>query len=110
MSRKYNTYLNDMLSSIKKIDGYIRGLSLKDFKANEMVVDAVIRNLEILGEASKNIPNDIKKKHKDVEWKKIAGLRDILIHAYFGIDFDILWDILQNKLPGLKQALKKIFA
>lgn len=70
-----------------------------------MRIDAVVRNLEIIGEATKMIPESIRGKFPSVEWKKIAGLRDILAHHYFEVDLDIIWDILQNKLPELERQL-----
>ena len=109
MPRDCKLYLEDILTSIDKIQKYTKKMSFDKFKINPVVVDAVVRNLEILGEASKNIPADIKNKHKKVEWKKIAGLRDILAHEYFGVDLDVLWDIIQNKLPELKINLKDLF-
>lgn len=108
MSREYNLFLNDILSAIKKIEKYAKNKSFDDFKGNDLLIDAIIRNLEIVGEAVKNIPENIKNKHDEIEWKKIAGLRDILIHDYFGVDIEILWDILKNKLPDLKLNIKKI--
>jgi uncharacterized protein with HEPN domain len=72
-----------------------------------MRIDAVIRNLEIIGEATKMIPESIRVRYPSVEWKKIAGLRDILAHHYFEVDLDIIWDIVQNKLPGLERELGK---
>ncbi len=73
-----------------------------------MMRDAVIRNLEIIGEAVKNVPVEVRNKFPEVDWKKIAGLRDILIHAYSGINEQILWDIVENKIPGLKKQVKVI--
>lgn len=83
-------------------------MSYEAFKDDELVQDATIRNLEILGEAAKKIPDEIKIAYSDVEWKKVAGLRDILIHDYFGIDTVIIWDVIQNKLPSLQELLRKI--
>lgn len=108
MPRDYNVYLEDILEAIRKIRDYTSGLSCKDLESNEQVFDAVNRNLEIVGEAVKNIPEDIRSRQPDVEWKKIAGLRDILIHQYFGIDTEIIWDIVQNKIPVLEQQIRKI--
>ena len=68
------------------------------------------RNLEVIGEAAKSLSKDIKDKHKDVEWKKISGLRNILAHEYFGIDVEIVWDITKNKLPELKSAISRILS
>ncbi|GIK42633.1 MAG: DUF86 domain-containing protein [Chloroflexota bacterium] len=102
MSRDYKLYLADILEAIRKIESYTQGLSLLEFGQDEMRVDAVMRNLEIIGEATKNIPVGVRQKYPAVEWRKIAGLRDVAIHAYFTIDLRIIWDIVENKLPGLQ--------
>ncbi|MCP2619131.1 DUF86 domain-containing protein [Candidatus Aminicenantes bacterium AC-335-A11] len=99
-----------MLRAINKINRYTENISLEEFKKNELIQDGVVRNLEIIGEATKNIPESIKKDNPDVEWKKIGGLRDILIHVYFGIDTEIIWDIIKNKVPELKEKIENILA
>ncbi|MEW6027191.1 MAG: DUF86 domain-containing protein [Planctomycetota bacterium] len=103
--REYRLFLKDILTSARKIIEYAGNKSRKDLARNQMLTDAVARNLEIIGEAVKNIPADIKHKHQEIEWKKIAGLRDILVHEYFGIDYDVLWDIVRNKVPQLKEQI-----
>ncbi len=75
---------------------------------NKPIIDGVVRNLEIIGEASKNIPSHMKARYSDIEWRKITGLRDILAHEYFGVDLDVLWDIIKNKLPELKKRISHI--
>jgi len=103
--RDYKLYLDDISEAIKKIEKYTKGLSLQKMKKDDLVKDGVVRNLEIIGEAVKNIPQRIKEKYPAIEWKKISGLRDVLAHEYFGIDVEILWDIIKNKLPDLKKEI-----
>ncbi len=73
-----------------------------------MVVDAVIRNLEIIGEATKNVPKRIRIRFPELAWKEAAGFRDVLIHDYFGMDMESVWDTLKNNIPGFKEGLKKV--
>ena len=110
MPRDYKVSLEDILEAAQKIRGYTEGLSETTFSADSKTLDAVVRNLEIIGEAVKKIPNDIRSAYPEADWKKIAGLRDILIHEYFGIDPEIIWDILQHKLPALEQQVKRILS
>ena len=110
MPRECKAYLKDILEAIRKIEKYTEGQSFNDFREDELKQDGVVRNLEIIGEAVKNIPDEIKNKKSEVEWKKVAGLRDILIHAYFGIDVDIVLDIVKNKTPELKEKILEILS
>lgn len=108
MPRNSFLYIDDMLTASEKIIKFTEGLAKDDFFVDVKTYDAVIRNLEIIGEAAKKIPPKFREKHDNVEWKKIAGLRDILIHEYFGIDSEIVWDVVQNKIPELIKILKRI--
>ncbi|MDD2702872.1 MAG: DUF86 domain-containing protein [Candidatus Omnitrophica bacterium] len=106
--RDYKLYLDDVLEAAKRIERYAKGMTLAKLKRNTLVFDGIVRNLEIIGEAVKNIPSEIKDKNPEIEWKKIAGLRDILTHEYFGIDIEVVWDIVKNKLPILRNQVNRI--
>jgi len=108
MPKDSKLYIDDILEAIEKVERYTKNLSYQQFSKSDIITDAVIRNLAIIGEAVKNIPPELRKKYPEIEWKKIAGLRDILIHQYSGINLEIIWDILVNKLSPLKEAAKEI--
>jgi uncharacterized protein with HEPN domain len=110
MSRDFKLYLDDIRESAEKVSRYTRGLSFDQFVGDEKTFDAVVRNLEIIGEATKHIPPDVRERYPEVEWRRIAGLRDVVIHEYFGIDDLILWDIIQNHVPRLLDQIRAILA
>ena len=108
MPRDFRVYLEDILAAITKIRRYMTGFSKGAFAADDRTVDAVVRNLEVIGEAVKQLPLALRAHEPGVDWQKIAGLRDILIHQYFGIDTDIVWDVVQSKLPSLEGAVSRL--
>ena len=110
MQRDYTHYIQDMKEAISKILRYTEDVDYEAFCANELLMDGVIRNLEIIGEAAKKIPAEIRKEHPGIEWNKISGLRDVLAHSYFGIDTEIIWDVVRNKIPKLKMKLASFTA
>jgi len=100
--------LKDILEAISRTERYVGKATLGEFMANTKTQDAVVRNLEIIGEAVRNFPPDFRTAHPEVEWAKIVGIRDRLIHQYFSVDWDILWDVVSDKLPALKVQVERI--
>jgi uncharacterized protein with HEPN domain len=105
LKRSYRLFVEDILTSVDKIENYISDLYYDDFIENHMVVDAVLRNLEIIGEAANNIPDEIRNKFSNIPWKKMIGLRNIVAHGYFGIDMTIIWEIITKNIPETKPDL-----
>lgn len=110
MSRCPLEYLRHILDEISYIQGVVCDITQEDFLADETLKRAFVRSIEIIGEAAKKIPSDFKDKHSDIEWKKIAGMRDRLIHAYFGVNYYLVWDVVINKLSELKQKILDILS
>jgi uncharacterized protein with HEPN domain len=103
--RTHKMFIEDILEAMDKIACYIKGLSYEGFAKNAMAMDAVIRNLEIIGEASGNISQDVREKYPEILWKRMIGLRNIAIHEYFGVDFSIIWEIITKNLPEMKPEI-----
>ncbi len=107
MKKDYRIYLKDILEAIEKIEEFIQDLNYKNFCQDDKTSSAVIRKLEIIGEASKNIPPKIRDKFAEIPWKEMAGMRDRLIHFYMGVDYELIWDAIKVKIPSIKKILKK---
>jgi len=97
--------LDDIRESIARFERYTAGLERAGFEADEKTVDAVVRNLEIVGEAARQLSEEFTRRHPQIEWRKIAGLRNRIVHAYFGLDLEIIWQIIRSDLPALKREL-----
>jgi uncharacterized protein with HEPN domain len=110
MPRDYKVFLQDVLEAIANVAEFVGRMTRNEFEADKKTVHAVVRNLEVIGEAIKSVPPEVRDLNPQVPWQRIAGLRDILIHHYFEIDLDIVWDIVQNKLPGLKAEIDAILS
>ncbi|MHB1252779.1 MAG: HepT-like ribonuclease domain-containing protein [Candidatus Humimicrobiaceae bacterium] len=107
-NREYTDYLNDIYNSIKDIESFIKNLNFNEFSKDKKTLNAVIRSLEIIGEASKKIPANFKEKYPDIPWNKMLGMRNKLIHEYFGVDIEMLWIVITQDIQELKSIFKKI--
>lgn len=108
MPRDYKVALQDVLEAVGNVTEFVGSMTSDEFRTDKKTLHAVVRNLEIIGEAVKGIPSSIRDRYPHVPWQRIAGLRDILIHQYFGIDVDIVWNIVGSKLPELRWHVEAI--
>ena len=108
MKKNPNFYLSHIVEAIKKINKYTKGLRKEEFLEKDIVQDAVVRNIEIIGEAVKNLPREFKEKHKDTPWKDTAGMRDRIVHFYFGIDLQLVWNTIKDDIPELEKRIRKL--
>ncbi|MFA5020630.1 MAG: DUF86 domain-containing protein [Patescibacteria group bacterium] len=108
MAKETEVYLGHILESIQSIDEYLDHLTFDDFKKRKVIIDAVIRRFEIMGEAVRQMPIDFKKKYPDVPWRDIADMRNYLIHEYFGVDINEVWRTIKDDLPVFKEKISEI--
>lgn len=106
--RDISLYLKDILDAILAIETFVDGMSFEAFKEDDKTASAVIRKFEVIGEASKRIPDDVRLKYPQIPWKDMAGMRDRLIHFYFGIKFELIWHTIKDVIPVVKPAVQKI--
>lgn len=106
--RDSKDFLQDILNSVNDIEDFVGSMSFEQFAVDKKTVNAVVRSIEIIGEATKNISDSLKEKHKELPWKKMAGMRDRLIHDYVGVDTEILWKAVKENIPPLKRSIEKI--
>ena len=108
MKKDPKIFLIHIVTSVEAIETYINGLTKDQFVDSQQTQDAIIRRVEIIGEAVKNLPNDFRKQHPDVSWKQATGMRDMMIHEYFGVDLNIVWKTINKDLPPFKEQVAKI--
>ena len=106
--RVWKLFIGDIFDSIKLIENYVKDMDFEDFSYDRKTIDAVVRNFEIIGEASRNIPHEIRNKYPDIDWNGMIGLRNRIAHEYFGLDTSIIWFIIKQELPILKEKIKDI--
>lgn len=111
MGMKSNlVFLKHILEEIDFVTTETKGMRWEEFMQNEVLKRACTRSLEIIGEAVKNLSPEFRNRYKNIEWKKIAGLRDKVIHFYFGVNWDVVWDVIEKRLPALKEQIENILA
>ena len=104
--RHHRHFLEDILDAIEKIERYTQGLSREGLWSNDLVADAVVRNLEIIGEAARHVPQELRARHSDIDWRRVVGLRNVVVHEYFAVDLDVVWVVLNEHLPQLRRVVK----
>jgi uncharacterized protein with HEPN domain len=108
MKRNHKLFVKDILDSIEKIEEFVGNMDFKNFIEDDKTKSAVVRKLEIIGEATKNIPKLIRQKYKELPWSDMAGMRDKIAHFYFGIDYEIVWKVVKERLPKIKPLIQNI--
>ena len=106
--RDFRDYIQDILDSIVEVKKFVEGMRFEDFTKDKKTVNAVIRSLEVIGEAAKKVPEDLREGYPQIPWKRMTGMRDKLIHEYFGIDLEIVWEAINNELPPIKPMIQKV--
>jgi len=106
--RESKIYLRDIFNAMISIESFVGAMDFDQFKEDDKTTSAVIRKLEIIGEAAKNIPQSITKKYSTVPWKEMAGMRDILIHFYFGVNLNLVWQTVKHRIPQVKPTIKQL--
>lgn len=107
-SRNYILFLEDIVNSMEKVKTYINNLTYAEFSEKDIVIDAVVRNLEVIGEAAKNVPMKIREENKQIPWRRMIGLGNIISHEYFGIDLNIVWTIITKNLPDTRKDIEEL--
>ena len=108
MKKDDSVYLHHIIDAFVQIEHYTEGVSHEEFLRNRLLQDGVIRQLEVMGEAARNLSEDLRSEHPQIPWRQMIGLRNRMIHAYFNVDLQIIWEIVQGDIPDLKQKMKQI--
>lgn len=106
--RHYRLYLEDIVEAMRSIEEFVQGMGFEEFKRDDRTSSAVIRKFEIIGEAAKGVPENIRQKYPQVPWREMAGMRDKLIHSYFSIKYDLVWQTINRRIPNLRPVILQI--
>ena len=108
MKREAGDFIEDIVNAMDRALKFVEGMSFEEFSKDDKTIFAVIRAIEIIGEATKNIPDEIKKAHPEIPWKGMAGMRDKVIHGYFGVDLRVVWGTVKKRIPELKKLFERM--
>ena len=108
MKRVWLDYLNDILDAVNDIKSFINGQTYETFIKDNMRRNAVVRSLEVIGEATKNLPEEVREKYPEIPWNRMAGMRDKLIHGYFGVDYESIWSLITERVSSIEEPIKRI--
>ena len=108
MRRDLRDYVSDILNSMMEIQEFTAGMDFKSFSSDRKTINAVVRSLEVMGEAAKRIPDDVREKYQEIPWKYMTGMRDKLIYEYSGVDLEIVWVVIQEEIPPLRPQIKRL--
>ena len=107
MSRNITLYVKDILQNMLEAEEFIEGMSYEQFISDKRTLNAVLRSIEVIGEAAKNIPDEIRAQYPDIPWKEMAGMRDKVIHFYFGVDKEVIWFVVKDRIPAIRPLIEK---
>jgi uncharacterized protein with HEPN domain len=108
MSRKLSIYIKDIIQNMQDAEEFIKGMSFEEFELDKKTFNAVVRSIEVIGEAAKNVPDSLRAKYPAVPWKEMAGMRDKLIHPYFGVNCEAVWLSIKERMPAIKPSIEEV--